>query len=137
VGLSFLLSGLAEAHIDAGNAAAAAPILAEAHAFVKETGVRSYIAELHRLEGELHRLQGDRSAAEKSFRLAIDLARGNGARWWELRATVSLARSQQRQRKSQARKEARDALAAIVGSFTEGFGTIDVRQARALLAEIT
>jgi tetratricopeptide (TPR) repeat protein len=137
VGLANMLSWLAEVHIDAGNAAAAAPLLAEALAFVAETGVLPHAAELHRLDGELQRLRGDRHAAEHSFRRAIDVARDQDARWWELRATVSLARLQQRQRKSPARAEARDALAAIVGWFTEGFDTIDVQEARALLNDLS
>jgi predicted ATPase len=104
---------------------------------VAETGVRPHAAEFHRLDGELQRLRRDRHAAEHSFRRAIDVARGQGARWWELRATVSWARLHQRQRKSQSRGEARNALAAILGSCTEGFDTVDVRQAQELLAEIS
>jgi hypothetical protein len=92
---------------------------------------------LHRLDGEVQRLRRDRHGAEHSFRRAIDVARDQDARWWELRATVSLARLQQRQRKSRARAEARDALAAIVGWFTEGFDTIDVQEAKALLADLS
>jgi predicted ATPase len=137
VGLANMLSWLAEVHIDAGNIAAAAPLVAEALAFVAETGVLPHAAELHRLDGEVHRLRGDRHAAEHSFRRAIDVARDQDARWWQLRATVSLARLQLKQRKSRARDEARVALAAIVASFTEGFDTGDEQQAQALLAELS
>jgi hypothetical protein len=96
-----------------------------------------HAAELHRLDGELHRLRGDRHAAEHSFRRAIEMSRDQDARWWQLRATVSLARLQQRQRKSRARADVREALAAILRSFTEGLDTVDVRQAQNLVAELS
>ncbi|MGH8569356.1 MAG: hypothetical protein ACREXU_15445, partial [Gammaproteobacteria bacterium] len=94
--------------------------------------------ELYRLKGELT-LQASGSGvpspereaeAERSFRRAIDIARGQGARLFELRAAVSLARLQQRQGKEE---QACLQLTEVYGWFTEGFETIDLQEARSLL----
>jgi len=69
---------------------------------------------------------------EKCFQQALTIARQQQARWWELRAAMSLARLWQRQGKA---IEARDLLAPIYGWFTEGFDTADLQEARALLEE--
>jgi tetratricopeptide (TPR) repeat protein len=130
IALPTLLGWHIEAHIDDGNLAAAQPLLGEAFAHVSATSDLRYLAELHRLQGLVHRLQGDRDRAEQCFRDAIDLARDQGARWWELRATTSLAQLLPRSPRS----AAHDALAALVATLSEGGDTIDVRQARALLS---
>ena len=70
------------------------------------------------------------SAAEDCFRQAIDTARRQQSRAWELRATMSLARLRQPQGR---RDEARAELTAIYGTFTEGFTTPDLVDAAALL----
>jgi tetratricopeptide (TPR) repeat protein len=88
-------------------------------------------AELHRLEGELHLAEAnDQAAAEGCFRTAIETARRQQSRAWELRATMSLARLWQRQGR---RDEARTALAAVFDTYTEGFTTPDLVDASALL----
>jgi predicted ATPase len=72
--------------------------------------------------------------AEGCFRTAIEIARGQSAKSWELRATMSLARllaSQDR------RDEARAMLAEIYGWFTEGFDTADLKDAQALRDELS
>jgi predicted ATPase len=69
-------------------------------------------------------------AAETCFQQALAVARGQGARWWELRAATSLARLWQQQGK---RQEAHDLLAPVYGWFTEGFDTADLQEAKALL----
>jgi len=71
--------------------------------------------------------------AEQSFRTAIDIARKQKAKSWELRATASLARLLAKQGK---RDEARTMLAEIYGWFTEGFDTADLIDAKALLDEL-
>ncbi len=68
------------------------------------------------------------------FSAAIDVARAQEAKWWELRAATSLSRLWQTQGKT---KEARDLLAPIYGWFTEGFDTPDLKDARALLDELS
>ena len=72
--------------------------------------------------------------AEKCFRTAIEIARKQHAKSWELRATTSLARLLTKQRK---RDKARTILAEIYDWFTEGFDTADLKDAKALLEELT
>ena len=101
-------------------------------AFAGKNDERFYEAELHRLKGEMH-LAGslDESAvAEECFRRAIETARGQQSKAWELRATTSLARLWQRQNR---RQEAHDALGAIYRTFTEGFATPELKDAKVLL----
>ncbi len=74
-----------------------------------------------------------RQHAEAAFRQAIDGAREQGARSWELRAAVSLSRLWQRQGK---REEARRLVGEIHGWFTEGFDTADLAAARRWLDEL-
>jgi tetratricopeptide (TPR) repeat protein len=109
---------------------------------------------LHRTKGELlmmrdrsqfhlsqARLRGSASLrivrhagqAEGCFRYAIEMAREQGAKSWELRATISLARLLYRQGH---REEARTMLAEIYNWFTEGFDTADLKEAKALLDEL-
>jgi len=104
----------------------------EALAVVENTGGRFYEAELHRLHGELRRRQAvpDAPQAEACFQRALDVARRQQAKWWELRAAMSLARLWQRQGKP---AEARELLAEIYGWFTEGFDTLDLQEAKAFL----
>ena len=68
------------------------------------------------------------------MRKAIEVARRQESRWWELRATTSLARLL---RDSGRRDEARSMLADIYGWFTEGFDTADLKDAKALLEELS
>ena len=71
--------------------------------------------------------------AEACFQQALDLAHRSQAKWWELRAAMSLSRLWQRQGK---RDTARQLLAEVYGWFTEGFDTADLQEARALLNEL-
>jgi predicted ATPase len=77
--------------------------------------------------------QGKSVEAENSFRRAIEIARTQSARMWELRATTSLARLLAKQDR---RDEVRAMLAKIYGWFTEGFDTADLKDAKALLDEL-
>jgi predicted ATPase len=88
-------------------------------------------AELTRIEGELRRQQGAPAGDTESYlQRALNLARDQGARAFELRAATSLARLWGEQGR---RGEARDILAPVFGSFTEGFDTADLKEAKALL----
>ena len=93
-------------------------------------------AELHRLKGQLLLLQTQSNSekAERWFRTAIDLARGQQAKSWELRAATSLSRLLGSQHR---REEARTMLAEIYNWFTEGFDTADLKDAKALLDELS
>jgi predicted ATPase len=90
-------------------------------------------AETLRMKGDLLILTDNRISAEACFRHAIALARRQEAKLWELRASTSLARLWRDQGK---RTEARDLLAPIYGWFTEGFDTLDLKEAKALLEEL-
>jgi len=136
-----LLALLAEAHGKAGQVVAGLDRVAEGLALAEETGEQVDEATLHRLKGELLLQQSkDRPAtpaspneAEACFHKAIAVARAQGARSLELQATLSLARLWGQQGKPDA---ARQALAAIHGSFNEGFDLADWKQAKALLDDL-
>ena len=109
----------------------------EALALVERTDGRHWEAELHRLRGELlstQSTQGDDVKAEVSFQKAIKVARRQGAKSWELRATASLARLWQEQGRVE---EARRMLGQIYGWFSEGFDTVDLKEAKALLEALS
>jgi hypothetical protein len=102
---------------------------------IERSGGRWNYAEVYRLNGELLLAQDSSNAAraERCFRAAVEIAREQRAKSWELRATTSLARLLWKQSK---REEARAILAEIFGWFTEGFDTADLKDARALLDEL-
>ena len=85
---------------------------------------------MHRVRGELLRAGHDPAGAERSFCRAIDIAQQQSAKFWELRAAISLARLWHEQGK---RDAARDLLAPIYGWFTEGFDTPVLKEAKAVL----
>ncbi|MGB8740299.1 MAG: hypothetical protein WCD52_08655, partial [Xanthobacteraceae bacterium] len=99
----------------------------------EKTGQRQWEAELRRLEGialsGLNRLEEGQSALEEAMRVA----RGQQAKVYELRAATNLARLWGEQDR---RAEAHDLLAPVYGWFTEGFGTADLKEAKALLDEL-
>jgi tetratricopeptide (TPR) repeat protein len=106
-------------------------LLDDALATVHRNSERFYEAEIHRVRGELLLSQGaDEAEAEACFQRAIEIARRQSAKMWELRATASLCRLWQKQGK---RKKARKRLAQVYGWFSEGFDTPDLQEARALL----
>jgi predicted ATPase len=83
--------------------------------------------------GELRLKQGQTELADADFREAIALAQEMSAKSWELRATMSLAWLIAKQGR---RDEARPMLAEIYGWFTEGFDTLDLKEAKALLDKL-
>jgi predicted ATPase len=107
--------------------------LDEALHILERTGERWYSAELNRYKGQLLRRQGRFEAAEGLYRKALSIAVEQEAKLWELRAAVSLARLRYDQGR---RAESRDLLAPVYGWFTEGFGTPDLKEAKALLDEL-
>ncbi len=130
------LAMLAEAYGRVGQTAEGLAVLAEALTAVHNTGERSYEAELYRLKGELllARSAAKQAEADACFRQALDVARRQQAKAWELRAAMSLSRLWQQQGK---RIEARQLLAPVYGWFTEGFDTADLQEAKALVAELS
>ena len=130
--IPYYLGMLGDAFTRAGRFEDAHKVLDDALATAEQNDDRFQEAELHRLAGELALTESreDAAAAEASFTRAIALARRRKGKAWELRATMSLARLWQRQRRNE---EARAALAAAYGSFTEGFTTPDLMDAKTLL----
>ena len=126
----------AEAHALEGRQAEARQLLTEAVDRAERTGERWFEAELHRLEGAVMIRGGtpDPVAAEGYLQKAVDLARSQRAKWWELRATTNLAR---RWRDQGRWAEAHGLLTPVCNWFTEGFDTPDLREARALLSALT
>jgi class 3 adenylate cyclase/predicted ATPase len=110
-------------------------LLSEAGARANKTGEHWLDAELHRLQGEcllsLH--TPDEATAEAAFVRAIEVARGQSAKMWELRAASSLARLWRDQGKQ---TDARDLLAPVYTWFTEGLDTPDLREAASVLDEL-
>jgi class 3 adenylate cyclase/predicted ATPase len=131
--LPYYISLLARACGVAGQVHEAATLLDDASQTAQQTGERWLDAELNRHKGRLLLRQGHAEAAEEQYRKAVSIAREQEAKLWELRARASLARL----RRDQGRDpEARDLLAPIYGWFTEGFGTPDLQDAKALHDEL-
>jgi predicted ATPase len=107
--------------------------LDDALQIVETKGARWLEAELNRHKGQLLLRQGHTEAAEELYRKARSTAREQEAKLWELRAAMSLARLRRDQGR---RAEARDLLAPVYGWFSEGFGTPDLKEAKALLNQL-
>jgi class 3 adenylate cyclase/predicted ATPase len=129
----FLLTHLAMALDKLGQPAEALSKLREATEFIGKTEERYYEAEVHRFEGELLSSKGNKVAAAQSFSRALAVAERQNARAMQLRVATSLARLWRDQGK---RVEARELLAPVYGWFTEGFDTLDLKEAKALLDEL-
>ena len=107
----------------------------EAKNLVERTEDRLYEADVHRIAGEieLRSPQPDAAKAEVHFERALSVARQQEAKSWELRAAMSMARLWRDQGKPQ---QARELLAPVYDWFTEGFNTLDLMEAKALLHEL-
>ena len=126
---------LAETYAQSSQAEAGLQVITKAKDLVVRNGEYLWEAELDRVEGELYRVQGAPAVdVEVCFARSIAGARQQNAKSLELRAAISLARLRRDQSK---RNEARDLLAPVYGWFTEGFDTADLKEAKALLDELT
>ncbi len=130
------LTRLAQAYMETFRFDEGLKALAEALAAAEENEDRQGEPERHRVKGELLLRQDDCNVAEAQscFERAIEIARTQRAKSWELRATTSLARLLAKQGH---RSEARAMLAEIYNWFTEGFETADLKDAKALLDELS
>jgi predicted ATPase len=126
---------LAEAYAVGADPTGGLHALAEALVLIEKTGERWYAAEIYRLKGECLLLcsQAQQGEAAACFQQALDIARRQQAKSWELRAALSLARLWRQQGKA---TDAREVLAPVYQWFTEGFDTADLQQAQALLEEL-
>jgi class 3 adenylate cyclase/tetratricopeptide (TPR) repeat protein len=124
---------LARAYAMVGQPADGLNCLAEAARIIETTEERMGEAALHRVRGDLLNATGDPSAAERSYQQAIAVAKLQSAKLSELQASISVARLWCKQDR---RGEARDLLAPIYGWFTEGFDTLSLKEAKALLDEL-
>jgi predicted ATPase len=134
LGQAPVLAQLAEVYWRTGQTAAGLQALTEALAVMETTGECWWAAETYRLKGELLLQQSalEAAGAETCFQHAIDIARQQHAKAWELRAATSLARLWQQDK----RTAACELLSPIYGWFTEGFDTVDLQEAKALLEEL-
>ncbi|MEW6127834.1 MAG: AAA family ATPase [Acidobacteriota bacterium] len=149
------LALLVEALMKSGQVEEGLRLLDEGLAMIQRNGEGYYKAELYRLKGELYLMQATRqnlslaapggkamieaglptlADAEICFNQSIKIAQQQQAKLWELRAVMSLARLYQKQHKP---KAARELLAQIYDSFSEGFETADLQEAKALLDELS
>ena len=135
IGAPGLLALLAEGLRKVGRHEEALGALGLGVARAEQQGQHFYDAELHRLRADIL-LDRDGNAAEEAealFHQALEIARRQEAKTFELRAATSLARLRQRQGK---RDAARDLLAPVYEWFIEGFDTRDLKEAKALLEEL-
>jgi tetratricopeptide (TPR) repeat protein len=148
VSLPIFLAQPAEVYGQLGQPAEGLRLLAEAYRIMHQGGGRSWEAEQYRLQGALLLLQhGNRptgagrcaervallAEAEECLRRALEVARQQHAKSWDLRAAMSLARLWQQQGR---RQEAYDLLAPLYSWFTEGFDTADLQEAEGLLGAL-
>jgi DNA-binding SARP family transcriptional activator len=124
------LALLADAHLRCGDTDAGLAAVAEALELAHRERALFYEPELHRLDGALHAVAGDLDAGEDSLRRGLERAREQGSATLELRLATDLARLLPDPARA---AEARADVAAALASFTEGFGTRDLREAAALL----
>jgi tetratricopeptide (TPR) repeat protein len=130
-----LLALQADAQLAIGEPEAALTSVIAGLKAVEKTGGAPLEAELYRLEGEaLLAGAGTVSEAEAAMQKGIDVARGQSAKSWELRGAMSLARLRRQQGRHE---EAAALLAPILDWFQEDFDTTDLKEAKALLNELT
>ena len=131
---TYFLGRLAEAFAQTGRVDQAWQTIVEAQSVCERTAEHTWDAELHRIAGAILLVKGaDAGDVEAEYKQAIRTARQQGAKSLELRAALSLARLLIGQGRF---AEAGGLLAPVYAWFTEGFETTDLREARAVLAEL-
>jgi class 3 adenylate cyclase/predicted ATPase len=133
--MPWYLSKLATAYADIGNFDEAWRCIGEAMRTVETTKESWCVAEINRVAGEIAVMSSepDTAKAEPYFQRALEIARTQQARSWELRAVMSMTRLWRDQGK---RKKARNLLAPMYCWFTEGFDTLDLKEAKIMLDEL-
>jgi predicted ATPase len=130
------LSCAGQAYAELGQFDDACRRIEEAITTVEVTEERWWEAEVNRIAGEiaLAAPEHDAAKAQSYFERALTVARQQQAKSWELRAAMSMARLWRDQGK---RDEARELLAPVYGWFTEGFDTLDLKEAKGLMEQLT
>ena len=133
---TYLLCLLAEVYARCDQTEEGLNMITEAQSWMDKVSERCWESEIYRLKGELLLSQtlDNQHEAESCFQKALDVSRRQRAKSLELRASVSLSRLWQSQGKNE---EARSLLSEIYGWFTEGFDTPDLKEAKALLDELS
>jgi predicted ATPase len=133
--IPWFLSNLAWAYAELDQFDEAWRCIGEAMTAVETTNERWCEAEIHRMASEIALLstKPDPAKAERYLKRALAIAREQRAKSWELRAAMSMARLWRDQGK---RQQAHDLLASVYRWFTEGFGTLDLKDAKALLEQL-
>ena len=133
--MPWYLSKLATAYADIGNFDEAWRCIGEAMRTVETTKESWCVAEINRVAGEIAVMSSepDTAKAEPYFQRALEIARTQQARSWELRAVMSMTRLWRDQGK---RKKARNLLAPMYCWFAEGFDTLDLKEAKIMLDEL-
>jgi predicted ATPase len=128
-------SALAEGMAQLGDLDGALDLIGEIIAQIERPGweERHYYAETLRIKGWVLSLKGDLEGAERNYLASLDWARQQQAKSWELRTSTSYARLMRDQGRP---REAHDLLAPVYGWFTEGFDTLDLKEARSLLEQL-
>jgi predicted ATPase len=129
------LSYLAAAHAELGQLDEAWRYIGEAMSTIETTKESWFEAEVYRIAGEIALMapEPDAAKAQECFEQALAIARAQQAKSWELCSAMSMARLWRDQGKQDA---ARELLAPVYGWFTEGFDTLDLKEAKALLDEL-
>jgi predicted ATPase len=128
-------SYLGRAYAKLGQVGHAWGCVKEALTAAETTKERVFLAEVNRIAGNIALIlpEPDEAKALDYFQRALSVARQQQAKSWELRTAMSMARLWRDQGK---REEARELLAPVYGWFTEGFDTLDLKEAKALLGEL-
>jgi predicted ATPase len=131
----YIKSILAEGMAQLGDLEGALRVIEEVIAQIEQPGgeEREHYAETLRLKGWMLSLKGDLEGAERNYIASLDWARRQHAKSWELRTATHYARLMRDQARA---KEAHALLAPVYAWFTEGFGTHDLQEAKALLEEL-
>jgi predicted ATPase len=127
------LGHVASAHVSLGETKIGLDLLGEAIQTAEITSERFFEAELYRLRGETLLTLRKKDEAEAALRQALSIAQQQQARWWELRAASSLGKHWRDEGKY---VDARSVLEPVYTWFTEGFDTLDLTRAKALLEEL-
>ena len=133
--MPWYLSELAMSYAELAQFDEARRCISEAMTAIETSEERWYEAEFNRIAGEiaLKSRAPDPEKAEAYFDRALEVARQQQAKSWELRAAMSMGRLWRDQGK---RDEARQLLAPVYSWFTEGFDTRDLKEVKALLEEL-